>query len=330
MKNITIQDIADKAGVSKATVSRVLNTPEKVEEVTRGKVEQIMRATNYTPSATARNLSNQASSTIGVIVPEIGNAFFGELFKGIEEIISKNKLSLLYSSNEDDGERDFQALEMMRAQRVQGVLYVPALNYPAVRMTGKLQKKLDSMPCPIVCIDRDIHLNLDTIHFDDRTAVREAVVALQSQGHQRIAFLNGNAKKNILAEERYQGYLDGVLQADETLIFQGEYQESYAYQATKTLLSYDFPPTAVITCNNSLGRGYLQAVYEEGRPEAFTHISLDQIEMLDILKIPHNYVYRDAYTMGKRAAELLIRRIAFPGNQVENITMNPKLVLETF
>ena len=137
MKNITISDIAVKAGVSKATVSRVLNSPEMVEGSTRERIESIMKEYNYTPSATAQNLSKRVSSTVGVIVPEISNSFFGTLFSGIEEITNKNGLSLLYCSNEDNEKKDRMALDLMRTQRVRGVLYVPAANYPAM---GKKKK----------------------------------------------------------------------------------------------------------------------------------------------------------------------------------------------
>jgi len=334
MKNPTISDIAQKAGVSKATVSRVMNNPEKVEEGTRKKIEQIMRALHYTPSETARSLSKQASSTIGVIVPEIGNTFFGELFTGIEEVLNKNDLFLLYSSNEDDMKKDFQSLEMMKTQRVRGVLYVPAMNYPAVGMMGKVRKQLESLNCPVVCIDRDIGLRIDTIHFNDRPVVKKAVLALAETGHKKIAFINGNAKKNILATQRYEGYLDGLREAginmDEGLIFQGEYEQSYAYQMTKELLKGPSPPTAVITCNNSLGRGYLQAVYEAGQTDAFTHIGLDEIEMLNLLKIPNNYIKRDSHEMGRQAAELLIGRLASPDKGIQNILLDPVLIRETF
>lgn len=334
MKNLTISDIAQRAGVSKTTVSRVMNSPEKVEEGTRKKIEQIMKAAHYTPSATARNLSKQASSTVGVIVPEIGNAFFSDLFMGIEEIINKNNLSLLYCSNEDKAQKDFEALDMMKTQRVKGVLYVPAMNYPAAGMMGKIQKKLESLGCPAVCIDRDIHLRMDTIHFNDRKAVQAAVAALAKAGHRRIALINGNAQKNILATERYEGYQDGLKEAgiaeDARLVYQGEYQQSYAYLAMKDLMEKEIPFTAVITCNNSLGKGYLQAVHEVGRADAFTHISLDQIEMLDLLRIPSNYILRDSYEMGKQAAELLISRIAFPDKKLQNVLMEASLVRETF
>jgi len=334
MKNPTISDIARKAGVSKATVSRVLNNPEKVEEGTRKKIEQIIRALHYTPSETARSLSKQASSTIGVIVPEIGNMFFGELFTGIEEVLNKNDLFLLYSSNEDDMQKDFQALDMMKTQRVRGILYVPAVNYPAMGMMGRIRKQLESLNCPLVCIDRDIGLRVDTIHFDDRAAVKETVLALADRGHSRIAFINGNAKKNILAAERYEGYLMGLEEArigiDGGLIFQGEYEPDYAFRTTKALLEGTSPPSAVITCNNSLSRGYLQAVYEAGRTDAFTHVGLDEIEMLNLLKIPNNYIQRNSYEMGRLAAELLISRLAFPDKSIQNIVLTPTLVRKTF
>jgi len=334
MKNLTISDIAQKAGVSKATVSRVMNSPEKVEESTRKRVEQIMKAAHYTPSATARNLSRQASSTVGVIVPEIGNAFFGDLFMGIEEIVNKNNLSLLYCSNEDKSQKDFEALDMMKTQRVKGVLYVPAVNYSAAGMMGKLQKKLEGLGCPVVCIDRDICLHLDTIHFNDRKAIKEAVLSLAEDGHKRIAFINGNAEKNILAAERYEGYRDGLREAglpeEEELVYQGEYEKEYAYLAMKGLIEKRISFTAVITCNNSLGKGYLQAVCEAGMTGAFTHIGLDKIEMLDLLKIPNNYILRDSYEMGRQAAEMLISRIAFPDKKIQNILLEPTLIREAF
>ncbi len=333
MKNVTISDIAQRAGVSKTTVSRVLNSPEKVEEGTRKKIEQIMKAAHYTPSATARNLSKQASSTVGVIVPELNNAFYGDLFMGIEEILNKNNLSLLYCSNEDKVKKDFEALDMMKTQRVKGVLYVPAMNYPAAGLMGKLQKKLESLGCPAICIDRDIRLHMDTIHFNDKKAVETAVLSLVEAGHRDIAFINGNEKKNILAAERYEGYREGLRKAglpeNERLVYQGEFQKSYAYLAMKELMEKERSFTAVITGNNSLGKGYLQAVYEAEKADAYAHIGVDRIEMLDLLRIPNDYILRDSYEMGKQAAEMLISRIAFPEKKIQNILLEPSLVLES-
>lgn len=334
MKNMTILDIAVKAGVSKATVSRVLNSPEMVEASTRERIEAVMKEYNYTPSATARNLSKRVSSTVGVIVPEISNSFFGTLFSGIEEITNKNGLSLLYCSNEDNEEKDRMALDLMRTQRVRGVLYVPAVNYPAMGKKTKLQKELESLGCPVIFIDRDISLPFDTIHYDDRTAMKNAVLSLAEAGHKRIAVINGNKESNVLASERYEGYVNGMkeagLEIDEELVYQGTYKQSYAYLAAKELLQKKNQPTAVITCNNNLGKGYLQAVAEYGKTDVYTHVSLDQIEMLDLLGIPHNYIKRDPYELGKRAAELLINRIAFPEQRIQNLLLEAPLIRETY
>lgn len=332
--SVTISDIAECAGVSKATVSRVLNSPELVDEKTREKIERVMKEKHYTPSATARNLSKQMSSTIGVIVPEISNTFFGELFEGIEEITNKNNLSLLYCSNEDDEQKDFEALDMMRMQRVRGLIYIPAVNYKELGLLKKVQQKLDELSGPVICVDRSVGLRCDEIYFNDRKAMREAVKALVNGGHKKIAIVNGS-RENVLAEERQNGFLDGLkdagIEADESLIFRGDYKSSSAYSLTKQLMKLKDQPTAVITCNNSMSKGFLKAIYEAGKsiPDTYTHIGLDKIEMLNILGIPYNHIERDSYELGKRAVEILINRIAFPESKLQHVVLNPELELQT-
>lgn len=333
--SITISDIAESAGVSKATVSRVLNTPELVDEKTRDKIEKVMKEYHYTPSATARNLSKQISSTIGVIVPEISNTFFGELFEGIEEITNKNNLSLLYCSNDDNKENDFKALDMMHTQRVRGLIYVPAVNYKELGLLKQVQQKLDGLSGPVICVDRSIGLRCDEIYFNDRKTMREAVKALADSGHKKIAIINGS-KQNVLAEERQNGFLDGLEDAgipvDESLIFRGDYKSSSAYKMTKQMMELKDQPTAVITCNNSLSKGFLKAIYEAGKSiqDDYTHIGLDKIEMLNILSIPYNHIDRDSYELGKRAVEILINRIAFPETKLQHVVIEPELKLQTF
>lgn len=334
MKNLTISDIAKKAGVSKATVSRVLNNPDKVATKTRERIMRIMKEEQYTPLAMARNLSMRVSSTIGVIVPEISNPFFGELFQGIEKVINKNHLLLLYCCNEDQVEKDFQALDMLRTQRVRGVLYVPAVNYQAIGMMKKIQKELDSLGCPVVCIDRDIGLRADTIRFNDKKAIKQAVLSLAEAGHKKIAIIDGNVEENVLAGERYEGYLEGMkeanLKVDREMVYQGYFKQSYAYLITREIMMKADQPTAVITCNNSLGNGYFQAIYEARKPSLYTNVNLDRVKMLNTLGIPHNYIQRDSYELGMKAAELLISRIAFPEKEFQKIVLEAPLIRETY
>lgn len=277
----------------------------------------------------------KSSSTVGVIVPEISNTFFGELFSGVEEITKRHNLSLLYSGNDNDMDTDYKALDMMKMQRVRGLLYIPAVNYSALGVLDKLQRKLDRMNCPIVCMDRDIGLKCDIVHFDDQSAVRKAVLALANEGHRKIAIIIGD-KENILSVQRFEGYLEGLKKAgipyDEDLVFRGTYTRVSGYQVTKQMIAKSKQPTAVITCNNLLSKGYIQAVCEHthGKTDMYTYIGLDEIDMMQYLGIPYNCIQRDAYELGHSAAELLIKRLEQPDETFQHMILNSPLVHQTF
>ena len=129
MPNVTINDIARCAGVSKATVSRVLNHPDVVDEKTRKIVQRVMEEKNYRPSVTARNLSNRKSSTIGVILPQVDNMFFGEMLRGMIHVADKNELTIMCFNSDDSKKKDLQTLEILAGHRVRGLIYVPAVSY---------------------------------------------------------------------------------------------------------------------------------------------------------------------------------------------------------
>lgn len=312
-----------------------MNSPDIVEEHTRETVSRIIKELHYTPSQTARNLSMKSSSTIGVIVPEISNTFFGELFSGVEDVTKKHNYSLLYSGNDNDKEADYRALDMMKMQRVRGLLYIPAVNYAALGILDKLQRKLDRMNCPIVCMDRDVGLKCDIVHFDDQSAVRKAVLALANEGHSKIAIIIGE-EENILSIQRFEGYLEGLKQAgiqyDEKLVLRGSYTRVSGYQVTKRMIAQEDQPTAVITCNNLLSKGYLQAVCEHthGKTDLYTHIGLDEIDMMQYLGIPYNCIQRDAYELGRSAAELLMKRIEQPEEAYQHMILSSPLIHQTF
>lgn len=277
----------------------------------------------------------QSSSTIGVIVPEISNTFFGELFSGVEAVINKYNLSLLYAGNDNDIDADYKALDIMRMQRVKGLLYIPAVNYYLLGALDTLQRKLDLMNCPVVCMDRDVGLRCDIVHFDDRNAVREAVLALSEGGHTKIAIITGE-EENILTTQRFEGYVEGLKQAnlpyDDRLVFRGSYTRKSGYLTTKKMISNSVQPTAVITCNNLLSKGYIQAVCEcnDGKIDLYTHIGLDEIDMMQYLGIPYNCIQRDSYKLGHSSAELLIKRLEFPDENYKCVVLDSPLIHQTF
>ncbi len=331
-KEFTINDIAREACVSKATVSRVLNNSASVKPETKLRVQQIMEQRRFTPSATARSLSRQSSNSIGVLVPEIDNPFFGEMFQGIMEIADKKNLVVMYFNSDDSADKDRRALLSLKEHRICGLLYTPAMDYTTKSQQKEIDKLLTDLDAPIVLMDRqpDSLSTYDCVSFDDETGIYEAAKALIGAGHRKVAILNATLDR-VLARTRYRGYERALeeegIPLEKRYVFEGDYRMHTAYQLAKDLLSMEDRPTAVITCNNSTSLGFLKALYERGErlSEDIACIGLDRIEALDIIKCKFNYIERDAKQMGRRALGLLSERIQKPDGVIKQIILTPSL-----
>lgn len=334
-KDLTIKDIAKEAGVSKATVSRVLNGSAAVRQDTRERVLAIMEKRNFSPSAAARNLSRQSSNTIGVIVPEVDNPFFGEMLRGITHIADLYSFTLICCNSDDNAQKDKKALLMLKEHRIRGLLYTPAVDYGTKGQQREINKLLKDLNAPVVIMDRqtDSLEEYDGVFFDDEKAVYEAVMALIRAGHIRIGLLNAT-KDRVLARVRYKGYERAFLESDILLdsryIFEGDYRMTKAYSLSRELLEMDDRPTAVLTCNNRTSLAFLKALYERG--ERLTRdivcIGLDRIEAFDVIQNKFNYIERDAGQMGRQAMGLLNDRIAYPGKPLKEIILTPVLKIQ--
>ena len=334
MSNLTIMDIAREAGVSKATVSRVMNNSGSVSPKTRERVLDIIAANKYSPSATARNLSRGTSSAIGFVVPEIDNPFFGEMLRGVTEITDKNNLTLICYNTDDSAEKDYRALELLKENRVRGILYTPAVDYSSRNERKRLTKLFQKMEVPVILMDRNIGLpNVDGVYFNDYQGMYDATEALIQKGHRDIGIINGTLDR-VLARNRQRGYLDALeshgIVANEKYMFFGNYRATKGYELAKELLSLENRPTAVLTCNNRTSLGFLKALHERGEsvPEDIACIGLDRIEVLDVIGNPFNFIDRDARKMGQEAVELLISRMAFPDRPKMEVILDTRLVIK--
>lgn len=333
MKNVTINDIAKEAGVSKATVSRVLNRPASVEESTKEKVLAVIAKRRYTPSASARNLSRRTSFTVGVIVPEIDNPFFGETLRGITGVLDKHNLTMICFNSDDLIEKDRKALQMLKEQRIAGLLYDPAIDYDSSDQKKEINHLLRELECPIIIMDRntDSLRTYDGVFFDDRKGVCEATELLIQAGHRKIGIINATLDR-VLARIRIAGYKDALekhrIPFDEKYCYLGEYSMACSYEQSCRMLESDDCPTAVVTCNNRISMGFLKALYEHGLTLSdIACIGLDRLEALDIVKCNFNYVRRDAELLGKTSAELLIHRIAFPNTEAQTVFLPHEVVI---
>lgn len=334
---VTIKDISQIAGVSQATVSRVLNNPSIVDPITRAKVERVIDEFHYAPSAAARNLSKSSSTTIGAIVADISNPFLSQLLKGVLKVCDREGYMLICMDNSDNINNDFRALNAMREQRVAGLVYAPAVDYSYYSKTETLKHLIDDLRAPVVLVDRKVcwdAIPFDGVFFNDYDAIKKAVHILVANGHRRIALINSN-EKNGLADNRLCAYLDGIqeagLEVDKDLIYaKGVYSLESGYLQARELLCSRNIPTAVITCNNLLSRGFLKAAYEaKATAEHITHVGLDNLEMMETLDIKYNHIDRDSCLMGEKAAELLFWRMSHPQSAKHELLLDAPLILQS-
>ena len=145
---ITITDIAKQSGVSLATVSRVLNNSGYVKAETRARVLTVIKETNYTPSAIARSLSKNETNTIGVVVPDITNSYFGEIIKGISEVAEALNLNIILFNTDDNLEKELKALDLLKGQRIQGVIMTP--NFGGDNLNSNYVNKLENLGIPLI------------------------------------------------------------------------------------------------------------------------------------------------------------------------------------
>lgn len=334
MGNITISDIAREAGVSKATVSRVLNKPSVVEPRTRERVTEVIKKRQYSPSALARNLSRQTSSTIGVIVPEIDNPFFGEVLRGITNVVDKHHLTMMCFNSDDSIEKDRRALKAVKDQRVIGLLYTPAVDYTTAVQRKEIHSFLADLNAPVVIMDRKTTSfeQYDGVFFDDRKSICEATEILIKAGHRKIGILNATMEES-LARVRQAGYRDALakhnIPYDEKYCYLGKYSMTKAYELTCKMLESPDWPTAMITCNNRISMGFLKALREHGLKVSrdISCIGLDRIEALDIVGNDFNFIRREAKEMGQTAMEQLIHKIAFPNEPPQSIYLDSEVVI---
>lgn len=331
MGNFTIKDIALEAGVSKTTVSRVLNGAASVLPETRERILDIISRNNYTPSATARNLSKSTSDAIGFIVPEIDNQFFGAILRTVIKKADQKKLTLICCNTDDDMHRDMRALDVMKEQRVRGLIYTPAVEYEAKKERAEVLAKLRALEVPVVFLDRKINTTeFDSVCFDDLTGMYNATKALLDKGHRKIAIINATLERP-LAAARYRGYEKALLEAGIQPLpeynFNANYNQKRAYEMSLKMLSLSNRPTAVVTCNNSTTLGFYKAA-REMKVEVnkdIACIALDRIDEFEVLGMPMNCIERDVGEMGRQSINLLLNRMTCPDRDPVDIVLKTKL-----
>ena len=315
---ITIKDVAELAGVSKATVSRALNNSGYVSPETKKKIDEIIEKYHYLPSASAVNLSKQETTTIGVVVPEIGNLFYADIVQGITRKADELNLSLVLFDTGNNMEREEKAIRVLQQQRVKGIILGPSIDYAESKRGKKLLKQLTDMHLPIVIFDRDFEqMPWDAVIYENYQSSYRAAQELYRAGNRTAAIIAGDMNLKI-GRDRLDGFRKGAqdcgLELKEEDVLYGNFSMEDSYQIAKELLTRDHLPDAIYTCNNATTLGFLKAAKEVKR-KAGVEIALignDRIDIVDILGMNISWIYRDTYNMGYTAMQLLQERFEHP------------------
>lgn len=331
---VTIKDIAKAAGVSRATVSRVLNDSGYVKQETREKVLKAIRDLNYSPSAIARSLSTNKTNTIGVIVPEINNPFFGEIIKGISQVADEHNLNIILCNTDDNKEKELKALKLLKEQRIQGIIITPT--YPENRFNNEYLNSLEKLGIPVVLLDGHVeYFNFSGVFIDHIKGAYDGTKALIEAGHRKIAIITG-CMKSRPARDRLIGYKKALevnnIPINERYIFYGDYTHETAYKITRQILKMDDKPTAIFVMSNMMILGCIKAFYEENIniPEDMAIIGFDKIDTLNIIGMNISFVNGPTIDMGRKGMKMLIENLNNKENrrELKRIILIPELVLK--
>lgn len=323
---VTIKDIALKANVSTATVSRALYNTGYVNEETRRRIIEIAEELGYERHKETREVKVR-SSLIGVIVSDITNPFFTQIVRGIEDVLSPAGYSLLLCNADEDVEKEKSYLKVLQSKKVDGVILAPAGGDDG-SIRGLTDKGI-----PIVLIDRLINnLELDGVIIDNLNGAYEGVSHLIYEGYKRIGMITGPS--GIMTSiERFEGYkkaiIDAGLEFDENLVENGGYTQEGGYRAAKRLIERAHPD-ALFVANNVMTTGALLAIKELDIkiPEEIGIVGFDDMEWAPLVDPPLTTISQPIYTIGSTAAQLLLRRLSRASKmRKEVVVLKPRLIV---
>jgi len=256
-----IVEVAKKAGVSIATVSRVINGSGKVKPETREKILAVIEELRYVPNPAARGLIMRRTEAIGLLLPDLHGEFFSEVIRGADEAVQAQKYHLIVSSSHNDSKEIEAALRFMRGRVDALIVMSPQVDSDIV--LANLPKSV-----PVVLLNCRINNpHFDTIMTDGYGGAREMTNYLLDLGHRRIAVLTGG-EDNIESQERLRGYRSAFTERDlrqaRSLEFRGGFTEVSGYEATREVLQLKERPTAIFAFNDAMAIGAIKAIREEG------------------------------------------------------------------
>ncbi len=325
-----IHEVAKRAKVSIATVSRTLNNPSTVDPKTAARVLKAVEELRYHPDIYARSLVSGRSRILGLIVSDITNPFFPELVKGFEDVAVHHGYEIMVSSTDYNSARMAVCVRRLLERKVEGVAIMTS------EMDQPLIDQLERRKVPTVFLDVGaVHALISNIWVDYAAGINQAVQHLLSLGHRRIGFISGPLTLKS-ASVRRTAFLEclsrtGILE-DEDLITEGDHMIDGGLAAMARLLDRPNPPTAVLTSNDLTAIGALRAVHRKGWnvPKDVSVIGFDDIHFAEFTEPPLTTVQLSRRELAEKAIFALLQHIEpTPGRAAHGAeyTITPTLVV---
>jgi LacI family transcriptional regulator len=305
---VTIYDVAREAGVSMATVSRVVNGNPNVKPVTRKKVLAAIERLGYRPNAVARGLASKKTTTVGVIIPDVSSLFFSELARGIEDIATMYKYNIILCNSDQRLEKELQLINTLLEKQVDGLLFMGS----EIKEEHLQALSTSSVPT-VLAATRDADNILPSVTIDHFQAGYDATKVLIDRGHKRIAMITGPLNDPLDGLLRFQGYKkaleDAGIPFDESLVAQGNYYYESGLRTMNGFLQLPELPTAVFAASDEMAIGAIHAVQDAGLsvPKDIEVIGHDNIRLVEMVRPRLTTVVQPMYDIGAVAMRLLTK-----------------------
>jgi LacI family transcriptional regulator len=329
-KRVTLQDVAQHAGVSRATASLIVRGSPKIAEKTRRKVLNSMRDLGYVYDRVAANMRSQSSSTVGLIITDIANPFYAELLRGVHQALEEAGYTVFLGTTYDSDIKQEQLISRMLEHRVGGIILCPVSESSANTM-----ERLKQIDIPLVLAVRELKdVSCDYVGIDYEVGAQMAVNHLVHRGHRRIAFLGGTSHSSAW-KERQLGYCKALTQAgleiDESLIVESPVTREGGTAALRKVMYQPAPPTAAFCFNDLVAHGVMLGLHDAGlKPgEDMAIVGFDNNNEAPLYNPPLTTVSSYARLIGSQAASLLQQRMVDESREHQRIILQPELIVRS-
>jgi LacI family transcriptional regulator len=329
--SITIKDIARIANVSTATVSRAINSPEKVGEEKKALIGRIMNELDFQPNALARGLIKKSTKTIGIFIPDINNMFYPAVVRGTEDTFEKNDYNVFLCNTDKDIEKEKKYINALLEKRVDGIIIMGTRP-----VDGKKNEHIRALcnKIPVLLVnDTIIGSNAYSVLTDEVEGAYRAVSYLIGLGHRKIAYVTGESDLYTTYRNKQKGYeaamKDNGIEVRECYIVSGLPYPEGGYRGASRLLELDEAPTAIFAASDQIAMGAMKAAYEKGCriPDDISIVGYANIPISADLYPELTTVDQFPYETGRLAAEVFTDILSGREPRQKKILLEPRLVI---